>query len=291
MTETSRTGEGLGDLFADRHEQWAADLRADTWLSPPRRALGAIASATVAMHVREGIAVGGLSAGMVTAGTASADEAWAGELVAARGFLRLLDSGRIAEDGVRRPFAPAGDSGLTELRAAFADTLITAVGAHPSADTLVTAVGAQAFANTLIVAAPAGAEDPAPESELEQMARTMTDVPGAVVVERPVVPELTEEPLENVRRLFALTVSQLADLFGVTERQAHRYLRDGLPESRRQLAAALTAVGLTVIGGLGADGARRWLFSGTPTAAELAKQGRIAELAERAEALRDSPVT
>jgi hypothetical protein len=51
------------------------------------------------------------------------------------------------------------------------------------------------------------------------------------------------------------------------------------------------AIGLTVIGGLGAAGARRWFFSGDPTAAQLAKQGRVDELRARAEALRDSPVT
>jgi hypothetical protein len=91
--------------------------------------------------------------------------------------------------------------------------------------------------------------------------------------------------------LFALTVGQLGDLFGVTERQAHRYLREGLPENRRSLANALTAAGLTVIGGLGAHGAQRWLFSGAPTAAQLAASGQIDELRERAEALRDSPAT
>jgi hypothetical protein len=102
---------------------------------------------------------------------------------------------------------------------------------------------------------------------------------------------LTDDSLENTRRLFALTVAQLAELFGVTERQMHRYLREGLPDNRRALADALTAVGLTVIGGLGAHGARRWLYSGEPTAAELAERGRIDELTTRAQALRDSPVT
>ena len=130
-----------------------------------------------------------------------------------------------------------------------------------------------------------------PPLAMEQMARSMTDVAAAVPVAHPTVPELTEEPLENVRRLFALTVGQVGDLFGVTERQAHRYLREGLPENRRSLANALTAAGLTVIGGLGAHGARRWLFSGSPTAAQLAASGQIDELRERAEALRDSPAT
>jgi hypothetical protein len=151
--------------------------------------------------------------------------------------------------------------------------------------------GAQAY--ELVSRALAGYADPHgdPQAELVRLARGMSDVPAAVAVERPPVPELTDRPLENARRLFGLTVGQLADLFGVTERQMHRYLRDGLPENRRALADALTAVGLTVIGGLGAEGARRWLFSGEPTGAQLAKRGGIAELAARAEGLRDSPIT
>ena len=62
----------------------------------------------------------------------------------------------------------------------------------------------------------------------------MTDVPAVVRVERPEVPDLTDDSLENTRRLFALTVAQLAELFGVTERQMHRYFLRGL---RRTTAA------------------------------------------------------
>src|SRR4051812_33438897 len=46
-------------------------------------------------------------------------------------------------------------------------------------------------------------------SELERVAGAMADVPAAVAVERPVVPELSDEPFDNVRRLFGLTVGQL----------------------------------------------------------------------------------
>jgi AraC-like DNA-binding protein len=127
---------------------------------------------------------------------------------------------------------------------------------------------------------------------LEGMARAMTSVPAAVAVEPAAVPELTASSLENTKRLFALTVGELADIFGVTERQMHRYLREArLPDGRMQLANALAAVGLTIIAGLGPEGAHKWLYTGAPTGAELARAGRIEELAARAESLRDSPFT
>lgn len=283
MTVTIRTGEDLLDLFVDARDD--PEWRVADWLSaPPQVYAGmAMASATVPMHVREGIAVSGLSAGIVTAGTASGDESWAGRLVAARGLLRMLDSGRIDDDGVRRPVRldePA-EPGYVLL--------------HPQRVRIALdpakVLGAVEFG--LIGTRPA--RDPpvdrTPSSELAHIALALRDVPAAVEVERPAVRDLTDDSLENTRRLFALTVAQLADLFGVTERQMHRYLRDGVPENRRALADALMAVGLTVIGGLGARGARRWLYSGKPTAAELAQEGRIDKLTARAEALRDSPAT
>jgi hypothetical protein len=283
MTVTSRTGAGLPDLFADARDD--DERRVADWLLAPLRPFAGamMASATVAMHVREGIAVSGLSAGMVTAGTASGDEHWAGRLAAPRGCLRLLDSGRVEDDGVRRPLWPHEPAEPWQERL-FQSFVVTERAALEERALLF--VAASPFA-----LAPDAPADPAPASELARVARAMTDVPAAVAVERPLVPELTDQPAENVRRLFALTVAQLADLFGVTERQMHRYLREGLPENRRALADALTAVGLTVIGGLGARGAQRWLYTGEPTAAEMAEQGRIAELSARAEALRDSPVT
>jgi hypothetical protein len=287
-TVTPGTGAGIPDLFAKGHEH--DELRSAEWLSVSVRPFGsAMASGTVAMHVREGIAPGGLSAGLVTAGTASGEESWAGALVAARGCLRLLESARI-EEGVRRllpldePHEPA--------YALLAPYRFTVAGDR--AEMLEGAMSGPLGGELGRPAAAAyndGPTDPAPGSELARLARAMADVPAAVQVERPPVPELTDDSLENTRRLFALTVGQLAELFGVTERQMHRYLREGLPDSRRALADALTAVGLTVVGGLGAHGAQRWLYSGRPTGAELAQQRRIGELTARAEALRDSPAT
>jgi hypothetical protein len=124
--------------------------------------------------------------------------------------------------------------------------------------------------------------------DLVQLARQMAATSPAVDVDLPPVPELGDDPAENVRRLFGLTVAQLADVLGVTERQVYRYREGPVPEDRRELLDALVAVGLLLIGGLGADGARQWLNSGRPSAAQLLHEGRSREVRARAEALRDS---
>lgn len=123
---------------------------------------------------------------------------------------------------------------------------------------------------------------------LAQLARRMVAEDPAADVELPTVPELGPDPVENARRLFGLTVAQLADLLGVTERQVYRY-RDGhVPQDRQEVLDSLIAIGLLLIGGLGARGAHQWLQSGRPSAAQLLHEGRSAEVRERAEALRDS---
>lgn len=114
---------------------------------------------------------------------------------------------------------------------------------------------------------------------------------AAVAVERPRVPKLTGDPVEDVRALYGLTYAQLGSLLGVTERQMHRLRGEPITGERRERLDALTALGLILIGGLGPDGARRWLESGDPPGAELLRQGRYAELRRRAEDLRDSVAT
>ena len=298
MTGAAGTGAGLPDLFADARAVSVGGVRAGVqrW-----QASAARVSATVPMHVRDGIVPSGLSAGLVTGGTASGDEPWAGELVAARGWLLMLDGAYVGDDGVRRPVGPMFERAqlvefrVSELARPYAFIEAGADAATHLAEFRVSELAARPYAFIDAGATPdpdaARARDGEADGQLARVARAMRDVPAAVAVERPAVPELIDRPAENVRRLFGLTVGQLAELFGVTERQMHRYLREGLPEGRRALADALVAVGLTVIGGLGADGARAWLHSGRPTAAQLARDGRIAELTARAEALRDSPVT
>jgi hypothetical protein len=422
MTPSAATGDDVLGVFAGLHEELGEDvlgvfagLHEELGEDERRRAnpsgeVLAMASATVPMHVRDGLVVSGLTAGMLTVGTGSGADRWAGRLAAPRGALRWLDSDRTAELGAElslrhsiSSFLPliggrleraAGSPGAWARHTAAGWARVgppgpdlgrrmAALGASHEAgraraletvdmlvsraaremlvpqiqapdvlpgdevaadgesvadaqrevyaqlsetrrqiDNLLQRVeqarkqsgrpgggGEQNQIKALTVTAgrlrhalegTVGAltaplvEAPtleAPISDLERVARAMSDVPAYVAVGRHDVPDLTDEPLENVRRLFGLTVAQLADLFSVTERQMHRYLREGLPEARRSLADALVAIGLTVIGGRGVDGARAWLYGGRPPRAELTKQGRIHELADEADAYRDSPFT
>jgi DNA-binding transcriptional regulator YiaG len=138
------------------------------------------------------------------------------------------------------------------------------------------------------------ADPPPPRSDAEVMtaiAREVAATAPAVAVPRPQVPQLGAEPVENLRRLFNLTYPDLARLFGISERHAHRWQRDGIPEERRAAVDALQAIGLTVIGGLGPAGARAWLRTGSPSGEQLVKAGKLAQLAARADAEKDSPFT
>lgn len=105
------------------------------------------------------------------------------------------------------------------------------------------------------------------------------------------MPELTGDRVADVRALYGLTYAQLASLVGVTERQVHRLNAGRLTPERRGLLDALVAVGLILIGGLGPEGAWRWLETGSPPGIELSRQGRFAELRTPAERLRDSVAT
>jgi hypothetical protein len=114
---------------------------------------------------------------------------------------------------------------------------------------------------------------------------------AAVEVDAAEVPELTDEPVENVKRLFDLTYADLARLFGITERHVYRWRDERVPAERADVVNALQALGLTVIGGLGPEGARKWLFGGEPSPADLVTAGRVDELKALADKYRDSAFT
>ena len=140
------------------------------------------------------------------------------------------------------------------------------------------------------VAAPADSE-PRDDDLMLRIAEEAAAVRAAAPVELPEVPELGEDLVDNVRRLFNLTNADVASLFGISERHVHRWKTIGVPADRENDLAALQAIGLTVVGGVGPAGARAWLRAGAPSGEDLVRAGRFAELASRAEAEQDSPFT
>jgi hypothetical protein len=134
----------------------------------------------------------------------------------------------------------------------------------------------------------------APAREGDVMARIAEKAAAAraaVPVDVPAVPQLGEDLVDNVRRLFNLTNADVAFLFGISERHVHRWKTSGVPTDRRNDLAALQAIGLTVVAGIGPAGARTWLRAGDPSGEDLVRAGRFDELAARAEAEKDSPFT
>jgi DNA-binding transcriptional regulator YiaG len=141
----------------------------------------------------------------------------------------------------------------------------------------------------------AGADAADGESDAEAMARMAWESirrhGPAVEVQAPEVPEMTDKPVENIRRLFNLTYGEFARLFGITERHAHRWAGGRAPAERQRAVDALEAVGMTLVGGLGPEGAKVWLRSGEPSPEELLMSGRLDELVAAADKHRDSPFT
>jgi hypothetical protein len=130
-----------------------------------------------------------------------------------------------------------------------------------------------------------------PRGDMGDQARAVARQSPAVAVDIPDVPPLTENALENVRALFALTVAQVARVLGVTERQVYRTDPERLDDERRRRLDAMVALGLLLVGGLGPEGARRWLDAGDPSGWELVDAGDFSSLRARAEQLTDSIAT
>jgi hypothetical protein len=114
------------------------------------------------------------------------------------------------------------------------------------------------------------------EAYAAQVARNLPSVESA----RPSVPELTGNLITDVRRLCDLTANDLATIFGRTERAIQGWRRNGPPEEFERPLRALEAVGLTLVGGLGPSGVRRWLTSGDPSPLARIAAGDIESVSE-----------
>jgi hypothetical protein len=244
--------------------------------------------ATIALHTHEGmIREGHVVTVLVSPGTASHAFGYhepgglpLGGMVEylrrSRGFVQMVEFGAFAADPPSAPmWRHYGHSGFG--LAVHTDPLIPLD---------------MPWSATPVELESVAADPPADDTQrMTAMAQAVAATAPAVAVERPQVPELGDEPIENLRRLFDLTYADIGTLFGISERHAHRWHTHGVPAERRSDVDALQAIGLTVIGGLGPAGANEWLRAGTPTGVELVQTGRVAELAQRADAEKDTVFT
>ena len=130
-----------------------------------------------------------------------------------------------------------------------------------------------------------------PGDELDRVALDAARAEPAVESAPAAVPALTGNLVADARALTGLTAQEFGALFDRTERAGQEWRRHGVPERFRAEVEALRAIGLTLVGGLGPDGVKRWLLRGDPAPWERIKRGEIAEVAEEVRSLEDSLAT
>jgi len=130
-----------------------------------------------------------------------------------------------------------------------------------------------------------------PLDDLQRLALSIADEHSHVAADRTVV-HLTDNLVADVRTTTGLTYKDIADVYGITERAVAGWKQAGVvPRHRRALLQALRAIGLVLIGGLGADGVATWLLAGEPSRlARLAAEDFDA-VVEEARAYQFSPAT
>jgi DNA-binding transcriptional regulator YiaG len=133
-----------------------------------------------------------------------------------------------------------------------------------------------------------GESDPG-EDDVSRLARQFPFVER----EPAALPELTDNLVVDVRALSGLTIQQLADLAGVTERRVHGWRqRPGtIPPAQRNLLNALRAISIMMYRGLGAQGVASWLRTGSPSPLALLGAGQIKKAVGKAERFRETIAT
>lgn len=125
----------------------------------------------------------------------------------------------------------------------------------------------------------------------ENLAAEVATKKSAVESRLPDIPESSGNLVRDVCTLCGLTIWELGELIGRTERSVRRWHENRPPASVRPQLEAMQAIGLTLIGGLGSGGVRRWLTTGRPSPLERIRAGQVAEVAKQVRAYEDSVVT
>ncbi len=134
---------------------------------------------------------------------------------------------------------------------------------------------------------PNKANDESLQSRAAAIARNVS----AVVIERPTVPQLTGDLLEDARLATGLTLDQIARATAVSARAVATWRADKVPRHREVFFQALRSIGLSLVGGLGQSGVQRWFLAGAPTRLDRLAAGEIDDVAKEARAYETSPAT
>lgn len=130
-----------------------------------------------------------------------------------------------------------------------------------------------------------------PDESLSSRAAAIARNVPAVEVEQPALPTLTGDLLEDARLVTGLTLDQIGRATGVSGRAVASWRASTVPRHREDFLRALRAIGLSLIGGLGQDGVRRWFLAGMPPRLDRLAAGDVERVAAEARAYETSPAT
>jgi transcriptional regulator with XRE-family HTH domain len=130
-----------------------------------------------------------------------------------------------------------------------------------------------------------------PAESVQSRAATIARAVPAVPVERPPVPHLTGELLDDARIVTGLTLDQIARAVRVSGRAVAAWRAGTVPSHRVSFLQAIRSIGVSLVGGLGPSGVQRWLLAGTPSRLDRLAAGDVDGVVAEARAYETSPAT
>jgi hypothetical protein len=129
------------------------------------------------------------------------------------------------------------------------------------------------------------------EGSLQSRAAAIARRVPAVTIERPVVPALSGDLLEDAREVTGLTLDQIGRATRVSGRAVAGWRAGTVPRHREAFLQRLRAIGLSLVGGLGPSGVQRWFLAGSPSRLDRLAAGDVDGVAAEARAYMTSPAT
>lgn len=138
---------------------------------------------------------------------------------------------------------------------------------------------------------PSALLEPVGESSLQSRAAAIARLTPAVATQRPDVPMLTGDLLNDAQAVTGLTLDQIGRATGVSGRAVAAWRAAAVPRHREGFLQSLRSIGLSLVGGLSASGVQRWFLAGAPTRLDRLAAGDVDGVAAEARAYETSPAT
>jgi len=138
---------------------------------------------------------------------------------------------------------------------------------------------------------PTAATEQSNGESLQSRAAAIARRTPAVEIERPAVPTLTGDLLEDARAVTGLTLDQIGRATRVSGRAVAGWRAGTVPRHREAFLQGLRSIGLSLVGGLGPSGVQRWFLAGVPSRLDRLAAGEVEGVAAEARAYMTSPAT